>query len=431
MNAKRLLDRPCLYEGEIGDGRAGVTEGRTADAALRARAARVVPGGLWGHMNAANLPPAFPQYFSGGSGARVRDADGNEYIDFICGYGPIILGHGDGEVDAAAAAAGGGGALLNGPTEATVELAEVLVEVIPAADWAMFQKNGADATTTCVTVARAATGRRKILVAKWAYHGAVPWCSPSLEGVTAEDRAHLIHYDYNDVESLHRAVEAAGGDLAGILVSAFRHDARKDQEEPTLAFASAARAACDSADAALILDDVRAGFRIDLGGSWEPLGVRPDLSAWSKAIANGWPLAAVTGAERFREAAGRIFVTGSFWCAPGPMAAAVATLKRLRDTDAIPRMARLGARLRDGLAAAAAEMGVGIRQTGPAQMPMVLFDDDRDFRKGYAFATEALRRGVYFHPWHNMFLSTAHREADIDEAVAAARAAMKSLTARV
>ena len=176
----------------------------------------------------------------------------------------------------------------------------------------MFQKNGTDATTTCVTLARAGTRRRKILVAEGAYHGAIPWCSPSVSGVTEEDRAHLVHYTYNDIASLTRAVELAGDDLAGILVSAFRHDARKDQEMPTPAFAEAVRAACDKADAALILDDVRAGFRLHLGGSWETLGIRPDLSAWSKAIANGHPLGAVTGNDRFREAAQGVFVTGSF-----------------------------------------------------------------------------------------------------------------------
>lgn len=325
---------------------------------------------------------------------------------------------------------GVGGALYNGPTDAAVALAERLVETIPHADWAMFQKNGADATTTSVTIARAATKRRKVLVATGAYHGAAPWCSPSLNGVTAEDRAHLISYQYNDCESLERAIQAAGDDLAAILVSAFRHDARKDQEMATPVFANAIRAACDEAEAALILDDVRAGFRLDLGGSWEPLGVRPDLSAWSKAIANGHPLAAVTGGERWREAAGEIFVTGSFWCAPGPMAAALTTLEKLRATDAIAHMERLGARLRGGLAAQAARAGVGLRQTGSAQMPMVLFDDDATLEKGFLFTTEALARGVYLHPWHNMFLSAAHGDGEIDRALEATGEAIAAVAKR-
>ncbi len=397
------------------------------DRALRDRAKKVIPGGMWGHMNAARLPDAYPQFFSHGKGSHLWDVDGNEYIDFMCAYGPMILGYDDPDVEGAVAAAGGDGVILNGPGAVAVELAELLVETIPHADWAMFQKNGTDATTACVTLARAGTGRRKILVAEGAYHGAIPWCSPSVSGVTEEDRAHLVHYDYNDIASLERAAEMAGDDLAGILVSAFRHDARKDQEMPTPAFAEAVRAACDKANAALILDDVRAGFRLHSGGSWEPLGVRPDLSAWSKAIANGHPLGAVTGNDRFREAAQTIFVTGSFWCAPGPMAAAIATLNKLHASDSVGHMEALGQRLRDGLAEQAQRHGVGIRQTGPVQMPMVLFDDDTDLVKGYRFTSEALRRGVYLHPWHNMFLSVAHTEADIERTLEVTDAALETV----
>lgn len=400
------------------------------DQALRERAQRVVPGGLWGHMNAARLPPGFPQYFRRGEGCRLWDVDGNEYIDFMCSYGPMILGHGDPEVEAAVAARGGDGAVLNGPTDDLVELAELMVATVPHADWAMFQKNGTDATTACVTFARAGTKRRKVLVAEGAYHGAAPWCTPSLAGVTAEDRAHLIHFAYNDIASLERAVAAAGNDLAAILVSAFRHDARKDQEFVDPAFAAAARSFCDRADAALILDDVRAGFRLHLGGSWETVGVRPDLAAWSKAIANGHPLSAVTGNDRFRAAATSVFVTGSFWCAGGAMAAAIATIRKLHASDAVAHLERVGQRLRDGLAAQAARHGIGLRQTGPVQMPMVLFDDDADLAKGGLFTSVALNHGVYLHPWHNMFLSLAHTDADIDRALAATEPAMAAVAAR-
>src|SRR5690606_4031334 len=158
-----------------------------------------------------------------------------------------------------------------------VELAELLVETVPHADWALFSKNGTDATTACVTIARAGTGRRKVLVARGAYHGAIPWCTPSVAGVTQEDRAHLIAYDYNDVASLEAAVEEAGKDLAAILVSAFKHDLGKEHQMPTRVFAKRARELATQADAALIVDDVRAGFRLDLGGSWELVGVQPDL----------------------------------------------------------------------------------------------------------------------------------------------------------
>lgn len=397
------------------------------DAALRARARRVIPGGMWGHMNARNLPEGYPQFFSRARGARLWDADGNEYVDFMCGYGPMILGYGDPEVEAAFDAQRAEIDIANGPGEALVDLAELLVETIPAADWAMFSKNGTDATTACVMIARAGTGRRKILVARGAYHGAAPWCTPWPGGTTAEDRAHLIPYVYNDIASLEAAAAEAGDDLAGIIASAFRHDARRDQEMPAPEFARATRAVADRAEAALILDDVRAGFRIDIGGSWEPLGVRPDLSAWSKALGNGHPIAAVTGGDRFREAAQKVFVTGSFWCGGAAMAAAAATVRKLRRIDAVAHMARLGEVLRAGVAEQAEAFGVGLRQTGPAQMPIWLFDEDPDLAKGDLFTVTALRHGVYLHPWHNMFLSAAHSEEDIAVALRATERGLEAV----
>ena len=118
-----------------------------------------------------------------------------------------------------------------------VELAEQLVDVVDHADWALFAKNGTDATTTCVTIARAATERRKVLVAEGAYHGAAPWCTPAIAGVVPEDRAHLLHYRYNDLESVQGGRRQAGDDVAAIIVSPFRHDARHDQELVDPAFA--------------------------------------------------------------------------------------------------------------------------------------------------------------------------------------------------
>jgi glutamate-1-semialdehyde 2,1-aminomutase len=397
------------------------------DDALRERARAVIPGGLWGHMRVAGLPPGYPQFFRSGQGCRVTDVDGREFIDFMCSWGPIVLGHHHPEVEAAAARQRALGDVLNGPAEVMVRLAEKFTGLVTHADWTLFSKNGTDATTSCVSLARAATGRRKILVARRAYHGALPWCSPYPLGSTPEDRAHLIAFDYNDVASLHQAVEQAGSDLAGILVSAFRHDYGLDQELPSRAFAQAARAVCDAQGAALILDDVRAGFRLSLHGSWDPLGVQPDLSAWSKAIANGHALAAVTGRERFREAASQLYLTGSFWCAAVPMAAALATLEVLERENAPQRLQALGERFRAGLAAQAREVGLGIRQSGPPQMPSLLFDDDPDFARGERFCSEALRRGVYLHPKHNMFLSLAHQESDIDQALQATAEAFRAV----
>lgn len=406
-----------------------VAHGNTSrDQMLRDRASQVIPGGMWGHQQAAALPAGYPQFFASGKGARVTDVDGREYIDFMCAWGPVILGHQNPRVEEAAMTALTQGVCLDGPTEYAVILAERLVKMVAHADWALFQKNGSDAMTTCVTLARAGTGRRKILVAKGAYHGAVPWCSPSLVGVTSEDRAHLMHFVYNDIESLTEAVAQAGDDLAAVVVSGFRHDLGVPQELPTQAFASAVRAACDDSGAAMIVDDVRTGFRLNLGGAWEGFSVRPDLSAFSKAIANGHALAAVTGNERFRDAARSVFVTGSFWYSGAPMAAAVATLDELDRVDGPALMHRAGQRLRDGLNEQAGRHGFQLRQSGPPVMPLVQFvGDDADATLGNAFCGEALRRGVYMHHKHNMFLGTAHTDAEIDLALEATEAAFAAL----
>jgi glutamate-1-semialdehyde 2,1-aminomutase len=236
-----------------------------------------------------------------------------------------------------------------------------------------------------------------------------------------------VHYDYNDVASLVAAAQSVEGDIAGVIASAFKHDYGKDQELPTPAFARAVRQLCDETGAALILDDVRAGFRLHLAGSWETVGVRPDLAAYSKAIANGYTLAAVTGSDRFRDAAASVFMTGSFWCGAASMAASLKTLEIFERDGTIATIARLGQRFRDGLAQQAKTHGLVLRQTGPAQMPTVLFADDPEVEKGRLFATEALRGGAWIHPQHNMFLSAAHTDADIDRALQATDGAMSAV----
>lgn len=385
------------------------------DIALRERARQVIPGGMYGHMAVDAFSSAHPQFMASGDGCRVTDTDGRTYIDLMCSWGPVVLGHRHPRVAAAVLAQLERGDCLDGPSAATVELAELLVDTIPSADWAMFCKNGSDATTVAVTIARAATGRRKLLVARGAYHGSVPWCSLRGDGVTAEDQAHLVHFDYNDLASAEAAAAQAGDDLAAIVVTPMRHDIKRDQELADPAFARGLRALADRTGAVLIMDDVRCGFRLDLAGSWEPLGVRPDLSAWSKAIANGQALGAVTGIDALREGARSVYVTGSFWTGAVPMAAGLATLTELREGTALPDMARTGARLRDGLAAQAAAHGVQIRQTGPVQMPMLSFVGDDDLRLATVWAEAVVRRGVYLHPWHNWFLSAAHTDRDIDD----------------
>lgn len=397
------------------------------DAALRSRAAAVIPGGMYGHLSTRLSSPRYPQFMRSGQGARVTDVDGREYVDLMCSWGPVVLGHRHPEVEAAARAQAELGDCLDAPSERMVELAERLVRTVAHADWAMFQKNGTDATTLCCTIARAATGRRKVLVADGAYHGAAPWCTPVPAGTTPEDRQHVVPYDYNDLASAQAAADSVRGDLAAVLVTPYKHDAGYDQELVDPDFARGLRALCDHTGAALALDDVRCGMRLHFGGSWEPIGVAPDLSAWSKSIANGYPLAAVLGAGRFREAAASLFTTGSFWFSAVPMAASLATLEVLERDDAVGRMVTVGTALREGIAAQADRAGFEVLQSGPVQMPFLSFAGDPDKQMARTFCELALDHGLYVHPRHNWFVSAAMTDRDLSLALEATGRAFAGL----
>jgi glutamate-1-semialdehyde 2,1-aminomutase len=220
---------------------------------------------------------------------------------------------------------------------------------------------------------------------------------------------------------------AAGDDLAGILASPFRHDASYDQEMVDPAFARGLRELCDATGAALILDDVRCGFRLHLGSSWEPIGVAPDLSAWSKAIANGHPLAAVLGGDAFRDGASRVFVTGSFWFSAAAMAAAVATIRALQAENAIATMHRSGTEIAGGILGQAAAWGFEVNYTGPVQMPYLTFRGDRGHALVSEFSAEAVRRGAFVHPRHNWFVSAAMTGEEVATVLAATDGAFAAL----
>ncbi len=382
---------------------------------LFARASKVIPGGIYGHQSPMMLVPGqYPYFFDRGAGCRIWDVDGNEYIDYMCSYGPIVLGHNHPAVEEAAAAQRRKGNCFNGPTPLWVELAEHLVRITPFADWAVFAKNGSDVCTWAIEVAREHTGRKKIVMARGAYHGTHAWCTPLPAGTTPEDTANVLYFQYNDLSDLQRVVAEHKGEVAGVIVTPFRHDAFHDQELPAEGFLQGIRRLCDEKKIVFILDDVRAGFRLHLGGSGEAFGVRPDLSAYCKAIANGYPLSACVGRKEFLPAAQRVFFTGSYFTSGVPMAAALACLRELEASGGIDHMRRMGTMLREGMEQQARAHRLEIRWSGPPAIPFMTFAADQgSFERSRRFCAECCKRGVYFHPVHNWFLSAAHTEADI------------------
>ncbi|MBV9126600.1 MAG: aminotransferase class III-fold pyridoxal phosphate-dependent enzyme, partial [Verrucomicrobia bacterium] len=189
--------------------------------ALFSRAAAVIPGGIFGHTSpAASLPGASPYFAQNAQGCRYTDVDGHEYIDLLCGYGPIILGYNHPEVEAAAARQARDGNCFNHPAPVMVELAERLVALVDFASWAVFGKNGADMTSWAIQVAREHTQRKKILKIAGAYHGAHPWCTPGHGGWIPEDREHIHAFPWNDLDAFHTLLKRFRNQVAGVIVTA-------------------------------------------------------------------------------------------------------------------------------------------------------------------------------------------------------------------
>lgn len=400
----------------------------TASQSLFRRAAAIIPGGIPGHSTpAATVPGAVPYYAAEGHGCRYRDVDGNEFIDFMGGYGPLILGYHHPEVEAAASAARARGALFNHPTPLMVELAEKLVQRIDFAGWATFGKNGSDLTTWAVMVAREAAGRPKILKIRGAYHGAHAWCTPGHGGLIPEDRAHIHEFPFNDTAALESLFARHRGQVAGLILTPFHHPAFADSQLPTPEFVAACNRLCREHGALQILDDVRCGFRLAAAGSHPVYGYTPDLAVYCKAIANGHPISVCVGRPEHKAAASRVFLTGSYWNDPAPMAAALATLDIVAREQIPQRLALTGQRFVDGLLALGEKHNLPLHASGPPAMPYVRVADDPSFMRTQRLCAAAVAQGVFLHPHHNWFIGAAHTDADIDEALARMDRAISTL----
>jgi len=246
--------------------------------------------------------------------------------------------------------------------------------------------------------------------------------------VTPGDRAYIGYFEYNDLASLEEAADRAGSDLAAIIVTPHKHDAGTEQKPVKPEFARRLRSLCDMRGAVLILDEVRTGFRTAYGSSWDILGVQPDLSCWSKAIGNGYPLSALLGSESLRNAACSVAIGGTFWMSSVPVAAALATLQILREADGLAQMTRVGTRIIRGLETAACSAGITITMSGPPTMPYLSFPEDPRFEYAKTWASLMAKQGVYLNPSHNWFMSTALDEDAVEHVLTAAHVAFADLT---
>tara|TARA_B100000809_G_scaffold240354_1_gene262590 strand:+ start:1652 stop:2998 length:1347 start_codon:yes stop_codon:yes gene_type:complete len=372
-----------------------------------------------------------PIYAQSASGCRITDVDGNEFIDWYSAVGPIILGYANEVVDEAVKAQIDRGSVYSIVHESSVELAELLVRIVPSAEMVRYAKGGGEACTMAVRIARGVTGRDKVLFS--GYHGWHDWYLAANLG--AERLAgHLFNgidpvgvpralegtavpFEYGDLQHLEDLLQANDGDVAAIIMEPMR------TELPAAGYLEGVRALADRHGVVLIFDEVSCGWRISLGGVQEVVGVTPDLTVFAKAISNGYPMAAVVGRRHVMEPVANMFISSAYWDDNIGIAAALATIKELERIDAPALFGRLGATFRERVDGAAQAAGCPARCVGAAAHPRIQFDVTAEQAPKVAtlFVQENARHGVILAG--GLFFNTAHDDVEaLDRTEAAVRA---------
>jgi glutamate-1-semialdehyde aminotransferase len=388
------------------------------------RAGRVIPGGTQTFSKMPDqLAPGFgPRFLARGRGSRCWDLDGHEYLDLVMALLPVILGYAHPRVDEAVRRQLADGSILSLPHPLETEVAERLVELIPCAEMIRFAKNGSDATSGAVRVARAATGRDRI--ACCGYHGWQDWFIGSTSrhaGVPEAVRALTHPFDFNDLASLEGVLEGDSGEFAAVILEPITF------EEPVPGFLEGVQELARRHGALLIFDEIITGFRFAAGGAQELFGVVPDLSTFGKAVANGLPLSGVAGRRDVMELFEDVFFSFTFGGDTLSLAAARATLDVLAEEDGPRRLHEVGQQLQDGARSVIDRHGLEelIGCPGRPVWTCLTFGGEDPAGVKTLFQQECLRRGVLFASSHN--LSLAHSAADVDDVLDAYDGALEQV----
>ena len=399
------------------------------------RATKVIPSGVYGHLGPAegNFIPVtkWPLLGERAQGAYFWDVDGNKYVDYMCAYGPNVLGYNDPDVDAAAMEQAKLGNCFTSPSYKMVELAELMVDTVKSADWAFFAKNGGDTTTAAVMCARAHTHKNKIIFVSGFYHGVAPWTQKiDYPGVAPGDVADNLYIPWNDTEALERVIAENAGQIAAFISTPYMHGNYLDNELPAEGYWQKVRELCTKNGIVLIVDDVRAGFRLSLAGSDAHYGFEADLICFCKAIANGWNVSCLCGKEEFKSAMSALSYTGSYWMSAVPFAAGIANINKMRSLD-LPTLLRAKAlKVTAGLKAAAANNKFDLVISGePALFYTRIANDDSLFLH-QEWVAEMVSRGIFITGHHNHFLCWALSDEDIALTMEVADEAFKVVAGR-
>ena len=411
-----------------------------------------MPGGVSSPVRALRAVGGDPPVMAYGQGSRLVDVDGNSYIDYVCAYGPLILGQAHPDVAGVIAAAAQRGTSYGATTELEIELARLITDAIPSIEMLRFVNSGTEATMSALRLARAFTGRSKVVKFEGGYHGhadgllvqggsALATLSiPDSAGVPASFAAETLLAPYNDVEAVHSVFEAHPDQIAAVIVEPVAGN--MGVVPPLPGFLEGLRELTGEHGALLVFDEVITGFRLAYGGAQHILGVTPDLTCLGKIIGGGLPVGAYGGRREIMQMVaplGPVYQAGTLSGNPLAMAAGIVTLGALRDPATYHRLENSAIYLEDGLRRAAEEAEVPVSINRAGSMLTAFFTNEAvtdyasakrsDTARYAAYFREMLERGVFLAPsqFEAMFLSTAHTDADIEATIEAAQEALKAL----
>ncbi len=391
-------------------------------------AIKLVPGGVLGARKPSDfIEGEYPIFLESGKGSRLTDVDGNGYIDFLCGYGPIILGYREEEVDEAVIRQiTDKGFCFTLTQRYQNQLAKKLSEIVPCSEMSIFLKTGSDATTASIRIARAYTNRIKVM--RCGYHGWHDWCVEMKGGVPEKFYEDVYEFRYNNLAQLEDLMARYGDQTAAIMMTPFGHPNHQKMAEPQPGFLEGVRELANRYGAVLVFDEVRTGFRLAMGGAQELYGVTPDLVVLGKGMANGYAISVVTGkADVMMAAAQKLFISSTFFPNSDGYIAALKTIEILERDNVLAKIWEKGGRFMKKIKAIIDKYDVGAELTGVAPMFYITFkkdETDTHRAKRDDFYTQLIRRGIFLHPHHHGYISYRHTEEDLDTTIKAIDEAM-------
>ena len=395
----------------------------TKSVELFEEAKTLVPGGVLGARKPSDfIEGEYPIFLEHGKGCRLTDVDGNEYVDFLCGYGPIILGYREEEVDEAVIKQiRDKGFCFSLTQRYQNELARKLTELVPCSEMSIFLKTGSDATTASIRIARAYTNRIKIM--RCGYHGWHDWCVEMKGGIPEKFYEDVHEFHYNSLDRLEELMARYGSQTAAVIMTPFGHPLHQKMEEPKPGFLEGVRELADKYGSVLIFDEVRTGFRLAMGGAQELYGVKPDLVVLGKGMANGYAISVVTGkADVMMAAAHKLFISSTFFPNSDGYVAALKTIEILKRDNVLGKIWEKGNTFLKRIQSSISKHDVGAELSGVAPMFFVTFKKNEaatQRNRRDDFYTQLIRRGFFFTPHHHAYISYRHTEDDLEKAARA------------